>query len=110
MRLEFNILFSGASYCVDLNQAAVLDYRATVEEMARFFSIAIDRQRRAAHNKVAAPILSILREQLPTEDESALAKEARDLVTLTLIEDPDWPEQFERTIGLSFTALGVKND
>lgn len=105
MNIRFRVLATGESFAVQLKAESVLDYRATVEEMARFFSIAIDRQRRAGHNKVAAPILSILREQLPTEDESALAKEARDLVTITLIGEPDWPEQFERSIALTYTAL-----
>jgi len=81
MLLTFTIPSTGHIRSVDLRDELVHEYKLSIQEMSRYFSPALDRQRRAAHNKVAASLVPILKEELPEEDDASLTQEARRIVT-----------------------------
>lgn len=81
MLLTFTIPATGHIRSVDLRDELVHEYKLSVMEMSRYFSPALDRQRRAAHNRCAASLIPVLKEELPEENEADLAQEARRIVT-----------------------------
>jgi hypothetical protein len=81
MLLTFTVPQTGHIHKVTLKDELVHEYKMTVEEMAKFFSPQLDRQRRAIHNKVAQPVMNILIQELPDEDPKDVAEEARHIVT-----------------------------
>lgn len=84
MIMTFTVPSTGHTHQVQLKDELVQEYRLTVEQMSRYYSPTIDSQRRRAHNQVSTPVLHILREELPEQDEKTLANEARHIVTAFL--------------------------
>lgn len=84
MLLMFTVPATGRAHSVELKPVLVQEYRETVSDMIKYHSPSLDRLRRAAHNKLAEPVLAVLQSELPTEDPAELSKEARHIVATFL--------------------------
>lgn len=81
MIISFVVAVTGHCLSVELNDRQVSEYRNCVQDMQRYFSPQLDRQRRAAHNKVSQPVLEALMVDCPELDPQELLLEARSIVT-----------------------------
>ena len=81
MLITFTVPMTGTTHHIQLKDELIQEYKLTIEEMTKYFSPALDKQRRIIHNKVAQPVLQALEDELPNEDHAALADEARKVVT-----------------------------